>query len=195
MQHQKSTVTKLDRYPDVFKVVSDIGRDSKDVLSFGCSTGEEIETLQKYFPKSEIFGVDINSDCVATCKAKFGDEYISNYHDFTINTKKYDVIFAMSVLCKWEDSQFINDCSELYPFVHFDKEIRNLDKKLNDDGLLVIYNSNFCFFESYLYDNYIPIHSDTILDSGFVHKFSSNNKKIDINYRDVIFLKKNLKNK
>ena len=31
------------------------------ILSFGCSTGEEVATLSKYIPHGSIVGVDINT--------------------------------------------------------------------------------------------------------------------------------------
>jgi len=202
MLHQKNNATKYDRYPEIFQRCHIIkggyhepmirGLEPK-ILSFGCSFGDEIQTLKdKYFEHSVIDGVDINSDCVTHCIERFGDDNkIYRYDEFIESSIKYDVIFAMSVFCKWEDTELIDDCSNIYPFNVFDEGVRILSDKVKDGGLLVIYNANFCMFESSVYNLFRPITYDKkINDSGFVHKFNKNNIKIDIDYKDVIFEKK-----
>lgn len=198
MEHQISTATKYDRYPAIFKATAElIGAGSPNicknlkVLSFGCSFGEEIKTLKDtYFPYSRIDGVEINGDCIEFCRERFGsDNIIHSYDSFKHNTTRYNVIFAMSVLCKWEETKGVKNCSKIYPFIKFDQQIFDLTQKLSPGGVLVIYNSNFCMFESSVYNNFNPITRD-FGGSGFVHKFNSKNKRIDIEYPDVIFKKK-----
>lgn len=201
MLHQKNNATKYDRYPEIFSLVSKIKGGNRNytidglkpkVLSFGCSVGDEIQTLKDlYFKSGVIDGVDINSDCVKQCKERFGDENkIYSYEEFVESSRKYDVIFAMSVFCKWEDTELVNDCSGIYSFSMFDNGVRLLYDRLKEGGLLVVYNANFCMFESSSYTAFEPITHYTIPDSGFVHKFNKHNKKIDVDYKDVIFRKK-----
>lgn len=203
MLHQKNNATKYDRYPEIFKVCSIMKGGNHNftieglkpkVLSFGCSFGDEISTLKDlYFKSAVIDGVDINHDCVNHCKERFGNENkIYSYDEFLESSRKYDVIFAMSVFCKWEDTELINDCSNIYPFTMFDNGVRLLYDKLKQGGILVVYNANFCMFESSSYTAFEPITHYTIPDSGFVHKFNKHNKKIDVDYRDVIFRKKTI---
>jgi FkbM family methyltransferase len=198
MIHQKNTATKYNRYPEIFDLCKSIKGDEKlNILSFGCSTGDEIQTLKDiYFKNSFVDGVDINPECISLCIDKFGKDSIYEYNEFINSKKTYDVIFAMSVLCKWEDSishkdctKLVDDCSEIYPFEKFNFVTKLLSEKLNEGGILVIYNSNFCFQDASCYDDFIPILYN-ISDSGFVHKFNKFNKKISVNYNDIIFEKK-----
>ncbi len=201
MLHQKNNATKYDRYPEIFRVCSNIKGGNNDyenrglqpkVLSFGCSFGDEIQTLKElYFKSAVIDGVDINPDCVNHCRERFShSNKIYNYNDFLNSERKYDVIFAMSVFCKWEDTELVNDCSEIYPFVMFDNGVKLLYDRLKQGGILVIYNANFCMSESSIYDLFEPVTHDTINESGFVHKFNNNNIKNNIEYKEVIFIKK-----
>ncbi|GEM_PF-3630399 len=59
---QYSTVTADNRYPRIFAFVRDqlADRDRPRVLSFGCSTGEEVFSLRRYMPAADITGIDIN---------------------------------------------------------------------------------------------------------------------------------------
>src|SRR5687767_8594892 len=61
-QHQLTSVTATDRYPELFTEVRSVVHDKRNlsILSFGCSTGEECFTMQSYFPNARITGVDIN---------------------------------------------------------------------------------------------------------------------------------------
>jgi hypothetical protein len=49
---QAASVTRANRYPEIFAFVrSQLGEDFNGrILSFGCSTGEELMTLRAYFP-------------------------------------------------------------------------------------------------------------------------------------------------
>ena len=74
--------------------------------------------------------------------------------------------------------------------MQFESEIGILNNRVKSSGAIVIYNANFCFCETGLYSSFTPLTHEKIIESGFVHKFNSKNKKIDINYKDCIFLKK-----
>ena len=60
--HQRSTRTAMDRYPRIFSESRDYFGNQKKlkILSFGCSTGEEVMTLRRYFPNAVIVGAEIN---------------------------------------------------------------------------------------------------------------------------------------
>src|SRR6185436_431998 len=63
-QHQLTSTTSPDRYPELFTEAAKACRQQTDgfttILSYGCSTGEECFSLNKYFKKAKIIGVDIN---------------------------------------------------------------------------------------------------------------------------------------
>lgn len=196
-QHQISNVTKYNRYPNIFQVCSEYFSKKPlsqplSILSFGCSDGTEVFTLRDlYFKDAYIQGVDISEEMIKVCNSKNTDTNIRFTLSNEISSNDwYDVIFCMSVLCRWPKTQHILDCSNEYPFVEFDKQVVQLYNHLNKGGLLVIYNSNFCFYESKIYPNFSPLTDPRIKESGFVHKFNSKNQKIDTNYPDCIFIKK-----
>jgi 2-polyprenyl-3-methyl-5-hydroxy-6-metoxy-1,4-benzoquinol methylase len=189
--HQKSNATKYNRYPEIFLTCSNIKNNNPKILSFGCSHGLEVFSLkEKYFPNSIIHGLDINKEMISICNKdnKYKDIYFYNYDDFNFS-EKYDIIFCMSVLCRWEDTKHVEDCSKIYSFKQFNSQLNDLDKLLNIGGLLVIYNSNFCFSDSELYNKYNVINSPLITSSGFVKKFNKLNKSLESEYNDCIFTK------
>lgn len=60
------------RYPGIFSFVQSTLGAASDirVLSFGCSTGEEVFSLRQYFPRAVIKGLDINSGNIAACRRR-----------------------------------------------------------------------------------------------------------------------------
>jgi len=72
-QYQLSTFTFENRYPWVFEMVSQLLSDlsAPKILSFGCSTGEEVASLHQYFKQATIIGVDINPWCIHQCRKKW----------------------------------------------------------------------------------------------------------------------------
>ena len=87
IQNQKSHATKYDRYPEIFKEVSSIITNPNKILSFGCSTGMECNTLHElYFSDSKIIGLDISEEIINKNKEsnKFENiKYISNVKNIT----------------------------------------------------------------------------------------------------------------
>ena len=58
--HQTSPDTSEDRYPVLFDLASKLAPDAERILSFGCSTGEELQAIRRRFPDAEIVGAEIN---------------------------------------------------------------------------------------------------------------------------------------
>ncbi len=184
MIHQKNNTTEYNRYPEIFKVCKSYFKGKKPkILSFGCSTGEECWSLTHYFPYSKITGVDIDKDVLF--KAELRNHHINI--EYTTELKgKYDIIFCMSVLCKWEDTKDNIDISSIYHFKQFEEQIIELDKHLSKGGLLVIYNANFRLKDTLIYEKY---KSYKKIQSGFVTKFRSDNKVLGIDDFETIFIK------
>ena len=59
---QPFNLTRPNRYPRISRFVqSSLGADSEvRILSFGCSTGDEVFSLRQYFPRATIKGIDVN---------------------------------------------------------------------------------------------------------------------------------------
>jgi len=197
-QHQLTSTTSWDRYPQLFDEVVKAYSETKSVekiLSFGCSTGEECFSLKKYFPQAAIIGVDINRKNLrkAIRKNTYNDVNFLHSNFENIRTHgSYDLIFCLSVLCRWEDTKYVSNCEKLYPFGKFESTVDSLASSLNPNGLLVIYNSNFRFEDTATFSKhgFVIVPSPSVHDSGFVYKFDRSNNRIDERHRHCIYRKK-----
>ena len=194
---QISNDTRQDRYPEVFAhasaLLSDVPNDDLRLLSFGCSTGEECFSLRRYFPTAWIDGIDINRKNIRACKARNQDPRIR----FHVSDRKllkilpgYDAVFAMSVLCRWPQTEVVDDCADVYPFGRFDESIRRLDSIVRRNGLLIICNANFRFSDTVTSERYEALRVPGLTNCGFVHLFSRDNRKLqDQSYPYCVFKK------
>ena len=161
--HQLANTTKVDRYPEIFLTVKDLHILSyPKILSFGCSTGEECFTLRQYFTSADIIGLDVDIENIKVAKSQMLDKngYIVFDTSSELSLKKhgpYDIIFCMSVLCRWPETENLDDCSSIYSFTKFEDQIKILDRYLTVNGVLVIYNANFLFMETQISRFYNPI--------------------------------------
>lgn len=192
--------TALDRYPQVFQACADFAKErgwdaAPDfrILSFGCSTGEECVTLANYFPSASILGIDVNEPNLRQAQKDFGTDKVR----FALSNEKvlgkngpFHIVFCMSVLCHWPGAKTMEDISGIFPFARFEEALELLHPHLHPGGLLVIYNSNFCLRDSVLRHHYRVVHVDALRESGFVHKFSREGRKLhDHVYDEVLFEK------
>ncbi len=186
MIHQIDKTTKLNRYPDIFKFCRDNIIEKKcKILSFGSSTGEELVSIAMHFGESEIYGVEIDKHCLdESIKLTKNVDRIKISSE--IPNEKFDIIFCMSVFCKWPETQLITDSSGVYEFHQFESGINLIENHLNKDGLLVLFNSNFIFEDTDVSKNYISIFES---NDSQVHKFSKSNKKLNKSYKKCIFKK------
>lgn len=198
-QHQMIHNTEYDRYPKIFTICEEYSaglNPSKElkILSFGCSTGEECMSIRKYFPSAKIFGVDIDKSTLDSCNKRNKDPNISFMYSNFQNIKKegpFDMIFCMSVLCRWPDTKYLRNITNIYNFLEFQNTIEEIDKVLVKNGLLVVYNSNFIFSDTSIYSKYQVLYDPQIVESGFVYKFDKNNNRVkESQYKECIFIKK-----
>ena len=196
--------TEYDRYPQIFAQALHLARTAERdegvrVLSFGCSSGDEVFTLaQDYFDQKtdQLIGVDISDVHLATARSnnKFGPRVIfkKSSNDVVRELGPYDLVFAMSVLCVWPDTKDMEDISSVFPFSKFEAMLQILDDNLRAGGYLVLYNANFCFADSAIAARYDKIDSADVQGSGFVKKFEKSNRAYpeDFEYHDVIFRKR-----
>ena len=192
-QHQLTSTTKQNRYPKIFNAARTYCEiNSPKIMSFGCSTGEECFSLRDYFPTAEIIGVDINVSNLKNATRKNRDaniRFVISKKDNLQKQAPYNIIFAMSVLCRWEETRDIENCAQVYPFEKFEDTIQSLYHLLANGGFMVVYNSNFLIEETQFKDNLKPCIVDEIEESGFVHKFNRNNNKVYTHHNVVIYKK------
>lgn len=198
-QNQINHHTIYNRTPEIFEEIKRINPSPSQILSFGCSTGEECETLQDlYFPNIKIIGVDIDKNIIEENIKKNKYKNIKYYSEVNNITKKSDIIFANSVLCMWPENKNFK-----YTFKTFEKTLELIDSLLNKDGYLCIYNSKYLFCESNVFFNKKYKKINTFSNkkkikfpleklkkiSGFVTKYHKNGKKINNIYPFFLFQK------
>lgn len=183
-QHQLTSVTADNRYPELFSEVRSFfkGKEDLSILSFGCSTGQECFSLHSYFPQSKITGVDINKSNLRKANRKNSNHSNINFLFSTPETiikhGKYDMIFCLSVLCRWEDTKDLDNCAHVYSFTKFSQTVSMLADQIRTGGLLIVYNSNFRFEDTDSFKDFVIVPTPSVHDSGFVHKFDADHNRV-----------------
>ncbi|UVO48991.1 class I SAM-dependent methyltransferase [Sphingomonas sp. SUN019] len=176
---QISSSTKLNRYPAVFQAVQQLCRAGgiarPHILSFGSSSGEEAHTLStQYFAGSPILGLEVAEDVLAQSRESYGanpDLRFEKSGVYEPEPESFDVIFAMSVLCRWPETRNMTDIAQLFPFANFEKQTAYLDSLLKPGGIMVIYNASYGFLHSRTSRHYDLIAHPRITTAGFVKRF------------------------
>lgn len=141
--HQLSPATAFDRYSALFSALATHVRPRR-VLSFGCSTGEECATIRKYWPTAAVTGVDVNKGSLATARRRFAwarFHHVSNLP----HLGTFDLVLAMSVLCRHNDTRNTDDISGIYPFRIFEDAVARIVAAIEPHGVIVIFNANYRF--------------------------------------------------
>lgn len=198
---QPYATTQYNRYRRIFTFVcgrlSDIA--APRLLSYGCSTGEEVFTLREYFSCAEIVGIDINPYNIAVCRKRLirsGDAHIRFELAGSPRAEPesfYDAVFCMAVLRHGDlganNAEF---CTHLLRFSDFERTVTDLCRCLKPGGYLVIRHSNFRFSDTVIasefdtvfnFDNEQP-RADTPLYG------SDNQRLLNTVYGDVVFRKR-----
>lgn len=197
-QHQLTSVTSANRYPELF--LESVKATPKNVhpkiLSYGCSSGEECFTLADYFPQSQIVGVDINKANLRKANrrnSRGGIKFLLSSDENIRAEGPYDLIYALSVLCRWDDTRYVTNCEQIYPFSKYEETVSSLVANLKINGLLIIYNSNFRFEDTRMFSCFEIVETLSVENSGFVYKFDAHNELIDQPHRGCIYRKKILR--
>lgn len=147
-QLQQSHMTAKNRFPKIFESAKQMQPSARRVLSFGCSTGEEAQTLAEYFPDAEIVGVDIDYNSVVAARKNNAHKDRVFYHTDLGATGKYDVVTCLMVLFSLEKP---------VPHDKWLEAIRTIDKHTNIGGVVMLYTSDHPFKSADVADNYEAI--------------------------------------
>lgn len=165
--HQTTSLTYMDRYPTIFSACRDYfdGKRDLKILSYGCSTGEEVLTLRQYFPTAHIVGADINKHSIAKCRNLPLDEKITFVYSTPSEIQKhgpFDVIFCMAVLQRkphFIAEKGISSLKKIYPFEKFERQIIELDNLVNPQGLLVVHFTQYSLWDTTVASKYTALGS------------------------------------
>ncbi len=164
---QPSGYTKADRHPGLFSFVRESVGDGPDreLLSFGCSTGEEVFSLRRYFAEGRITGVDISPRRIRACQRqarRFGADPAIRFAVAASATgfapQSFDVVFANSVLRHGDLAAAPPRCDHRIRFDDFERVASGLAGCVKPGGLLVIRHANFGFSDVAAATDFTPIH-------------------------------------
>jgi hypothetical protein len=182
---QQHKGTKFDRYPGMFRTASDRaaqtfgpparGSDFR-ILSFGCSTGEEMRSLRVYFPDAQIFGCDLDLTLSAGRNDLPGEVFLSTPEAIAARGP-YQLIFANSVLCR-HPLPAGAELSDVFPFSEFEALATMLHDNLMLGGILCVYNTSYFFRDLAIADSYRPVRSHLIVENGFIPSYSKDGRLV-----------------
>lgn len=168
--HQTSSTTLLNRYPILFAACHDYlhnrspeTQEPLNILSFGCSTGEEVLSLRQYFPNARIVGAEINRRSLAICRSHPVDDKISFIYSSPEEIGKhgpYDAIFCMAVMQRKPldtARKGIRSLKRIYPFERFQEQIERLDPLVRPGGLLIVHFSQYNVQDTSIAGRYEPL--------------------------------------
>ncbi len=144
--HQFRSYTELERYPELFDLTARLQPAAAHILSFGCSTGEELESLRRRFPLARIVGAEINPRARRAAQRRMaGDPGVGVIAPESV-TGPFDIVFALAVLQVEPhriERQGVTDLSTIYRFERFDRAIVRLTGLLRAGGLLCVMNAQY----------------------------------------------------
>lgn len=150
---QPYTTTGPDRYPMEFGILrAQLGGASPSILSFGCSSGDELLTLRHYFPTARIHGIDANALAVRTARRRIATaggsaqitvERASDAR--AVEPASYDVVLALAVFRHGALSESPARCDHLIRFADFERTLAPLADAVRVGGYLVLRHANFRF--------------------------------------------------
>lgn len=195
--HQTTPTTKMNRYPHIFSACQEYTKEKENlrILSFGCSTGEEVLTLRNYFHDATVVGAEINLQSLKICRQHSVDSkihFIKSEPDELEKYAPYDIIFCMAVFQRTPQliaKKNITDLSKMYPFERFEEKVTELDKLLKVGGFLVIYFSQYDLMDTKISSNY-EAYGNHIQDPYGTPMFDKNSKRVNGQIkRNSIFIK------
>lgn len=190
---QTYIATSKFRYPDLFhqvrKYLEKQGNSNPDLLSFGCSIGEELITLRKLIPNAHLTGIDKNPLVLWLAKKRTTDLNVELFSDLEELPpgSAFDVIFALAVLQRTDDH---GPVKKVFRFENFCEWVAKLDGYLKKDGLFVIENADFDFSETPTAERYEPLQWTDNLMYMQRALFDKNSRKVPARALNRIFIKK-----
>lgn len=147
--------TLPDRYPWLFDFARSSLRDIPEprLLSFGCSTGDELVSLRRVFPNAIIRGLDICPPAIRECRRRLAsDERVTvavACDPCGEPPDAYDAVFCLAVLCHGDLTvSRARRSARLFPFLRFERAVTDLARCVRPGGLLFIHSTNFRFADT-----------------------------------------------
>jgi SAM-dependent methyltransferase len=194
--------TAPDRYPWLFGFAASCiwARPDLRILSFGCSRGDEVFSLRRYFPNAAIKGIDIHPRNIARCLARVRAERPGNV-TFELAattqgepTSSYDAIFCLAVLVNGDlTTSKAPRCDPLLHFATFDRMVGDFARCLKPGGLLLLHTTNFRFCDTAVAGDFEVVYEADPKHLALDVLFDRNNQLMSgerARYRAVAFQKR-----
>jgi SAM-dependent methyltransferase len=139
--HQTTPHTEEERYPVLFDMVAKLAPGAHRILSFGCSTGEELVALRRRFGNAVIVGAEINPRSRRIAKRRVARDSHATVQRPHAIAGKFDIVFALAVFQREPHKVVeidLQDLSSHYPFERFDRALSSLVARLRPGGLLCV---------------------------------------------------------
>lgn len=147
---QPEVTTSTGRYPEIIAAVAAHLKDQAcpQILSWGCSGGEELLALSKAMPNAHITGVDINPRCLGVARRKVrGDRRISLIESGDpddLDGRLFDAVFCMAVMRHARlQQQEPESCAAIMPFAKVERFATALANRVRPGGFLAVWNLQF----------------------------------------------------
>ena len=144
--HQTTSFTLEDRYPGLFDEARKLAPGAGRILSFGCSTGEELSALRRRFPQAEIIGAEINAHSRRIARRRIAADSKAKVIPPREVDGAFDLVFALAVFQRQPhraDEIGVQDLTYIYPFERFDSTLCSLVDRLRPGGLLFVVNAQY----------------------------------------------------
>jgi hypothetical protein len=144
--HQTTPFTAEERYPELFDLAARLAPDAERILSFGCSTGEELLSIRRRFPNARIIGAEINPRSRHIAARRVRNDSGTNVVPPKWMEGSFDLIFALAVFQREPhkiDETGAQEISSHYPFERFDTGVADLVRRLRAHGLLCVTNAQY----------------------------------------------------
>jgi SAM-dependent methyltransferase len=192
---QPYATTGANRYPDEFAVVAEtMTTTSPTILSFGCSSGEELLSLHQHFPSARIHGIDVNPLAIRTARkrvraaglessitvAKGGDTGAES-------PASYDAVMALAVFRHGALNDGPPSCEPTLWFADFERTVTGLADCVRPGGVLVIRHANFRFADCAIAEQFELVRSGyvSVGDGGLpTPVYDRDNELLDLDLRD-----------
>ena len=197
---QPEPYTQTNRFPLLFFFVRERLSEVAEpkILSYGCSTGEEVFSLRDYFPRAAITGIDINPYSIGLCLERLaslpdrGMTFVCAGSPAAEPAARYDAIFCLSVLRHGDLVAAMPErCDPVLCFQKFEALVADLARCLKPGGYLVLWTCHFRFGDSIVARAFDPV---LRMPQGQISRdtlYGSDNRRLDgVVYDEAVFRKK-----
>jgi SAM-dependent methyltransferase len=199
--YQHRSITAPDRYPAIFEFLQQqlAGIPQPRLLSFGCSTGEEVFSLRRYFPSAQIKGVDINPGNIAICRARLAREPAAGALEFAVADstanephETYHAVLCMAVFVRWQlkADREVTTSEPHLRFADFERAAAELAACVAPGGFLIVRHAMFRFEDTVASRSFECVLS-LPTPNEFFPRFGPDNRRLpEIDREAVVFRKR-----